>query len=186
VGPRGDAPSARFRAVAVTASLIAVVLLELFAVSAPPVKALNVAIHLYGRFNPPTGWSLNPAGASDPGPTLSVNQGDHVIMNLTSEDGTPHIFWIDYNGNGAIDTGEPESPQFTGTTMFSFDALQAGNFTYWCAIHKPTMRGTWVTNASGTTLPQERPFDYGPLLIAAIASAAVILAIVIWSRRRRR
>src|SRR5881628_2054345 len=56
-------------------------------------------------------------------------------------------------GNGVIDAGEPESPQFTGTILYTFDALRAGTFTYWCAIHAPSMRGAWVTNASTDSTP---------------------------------
>ena len=101
----------------------------------------------------PTGWSVTPGNESDPGPRISVNQGDRISMQLTSEDGTPHIFWIDYDNDGVIDGNEPQSPQFTGSTSFAFDALQPGTFTYWCAIHKPVMRGTWVTNVSDITPP---------------------------------
>ena len=102
---------------------------------------------------PPTGWSLTPGNETDPGPSRSANFGDRVTMQLTSDDGMPHIFWIDYNGNGVIDAGEPESPQFTGTILYTFDALRAGTFTYWCAIHAPSMRGAWVTNASTDSTP---------------------------------
>ena len=119
----------------------------------PSVAAAGVTIQLYGRFMTPTGWSVTPGNESDPGPLISVNRGDRVTMQLTSEDGTPHIFWIDYDNDGTIDAGEPQSLQFTGSTSFTFDALQAGTFTYWCAIHKPVMRGTWVTNASDITPP---------------------------------
>jgi hypothetical protein len=86
-----------------------------------------------------------------------VNQGDRVTILLTSDDGMNHVFWIDYNGNGAIDPDEPESNQFNGTTgtiQFVFDALRSGTFTYWCAIHWPTaMWGVWTTNASTDTIP---------------------------------
>jgi len=132
---------------------VAVVLLGFLAVSAPNARAAGVTVHLYGRILAPTGWSLTRGNETDPGPLLSVNQGDRVTMQLTSEDAAAHIFWIDYNGNNIIDTGEPESPQFTGTIQFTFDALQAGTFTYWCAIHAPSMRGTWVTNAAPDTTP---------------------------------
>lgn len=128
---------------------------------APPVQAADVSFFLYGRILSPTGWSLTPGNETDPGPMLSVNFGDRVTMQLTSEDAMPHIFWIDYNGNGVIDGGEPESPQFTGTILFTFDALRSGTFTYWCAIHAPSMRGTWVTNASA---------DATPPIISAVAA----------------
>jgi len=151
----------RLRAGSLASCLTAIVLLGFLIVSAHPANAADVTIRLYGRFVPPTGWSLTPGNETDPGPSLSVNVGDRVTMQLTSEDGTTHIFWIDYNGNGVIDGSEPESPQFTGTITFTFDALQPGTFTYWCAIHQPAMRGTWVTNAST---------DSTPPIISAVAS----------------
>ena len=147
------APEAWGRAVALALSLAAIGLLGVASAHAPLVQVADVTLHLYGRFAPPTGWSPTPGNETDPGPMLSANFGDHIALQLTSDDGMPHIFWIDYNGNGVIDAGEPESPQFTGTIWFMFDALRAGTFTYWCAIHAPSMRGTWVTNASTDSIP---------------------------------
>jgi len=164
VASRHHRPSGRFRAVPLATALPATVLLGFLTVAAPGARATDVTIHLYGRFPAPTGWSLTPGNETDPGPRLSVNQGDHVTMQLTSEDVMAHIFWIDYNGNGVIDTGEPESPQFTGTISFMFDALRSGTFTYWCAIHMPAMRGTWVTNASPDSIP--------PMISAVAANPA--------------
>lgn len=164
---RRRAPGARFRTVSFVTSLTATVLLGLLIVSVPLANASDVTIQLYGRFGSPTGWSLTPGSETDPGPALSVNHGDRVTMQLTSEDGAPHIFWIDYSGNGAINGGEPESPQFTGMILYTFDALQSGTFTYWCAIHKPSMQGTWVTNASTDSMPPTI------LAVAAIPPAQV-------------
>ncbi|HYY47169.1 MAG TPA: hypothetical protein VFA17_00625 [Thermoplasmata archaeon] len=138
-------------------ALATTALLGLVSGSAPSLKSGDPTIHLYGRIAAPTGWSLTPGTETDPGPSLSVNQGDRVTMQLTSEDGMDHVFWIDYDGNGRIDPGEPESLQFNGTTgtiQFSFDALRSGTFTYWCAIHWPAaMWGVWTTNASTDTIP---------------------------------
>jgi len=161
VDPRYRDSQGRFRT-ATQAALIAAAVVGILTVAVPTAKAADVTFHLYGRFSAPVGWSTTPGIETDPGPDLSVNQGDHVAIQLTSEDATPHIFWIDYNNNGVIDTGEPESAQFTGTIWFTFDALQAGTFTYWCAIHQPSMRGRWVTNASP---------DSAPPAVAAIAAS---------------
>jgi len=147
------APEAWGKAVARAFGLAAIGLLVVATAYAPPVQGADVTLHLYGRFAPPTGWSFTPGNETDPGPSISANFGDRVTIQLTSDDGMPHIFWIDYNGNGVIDAGEPESPQFTGTILYTFDALRAGTFTYWCAIHAPSMRGTWATNASPDSTP---------------------------------
>jgi len=153
VWSRKRAAEARRRAVALAFGLVSIGLLGFVTASGPLVRAADVTLVLHGRFTPPTGWSLTPGNETDPGPMLSVNFGDRVTIQLTSDDAMPHIFWIDYNGNGVIDAGEPESPQFTGTILYTFDALRAGTFTYWCAIHAPSMRGAWVTNASTDSTP---------------------------------
>ena len=150
---RKRAAEARRRAVALAFGLVSIGLLGFVTASGPLVRAADATLVLHGRFTPPTGWSLTPGNETDPGPMLSVNFGDRVTIQLTSDDAMPHIFWIDYNGNGVIDAGEPESPQFTGTILYTFDALRAGTFTYWCAIHAPSMRGAWVTNASTDSTP---------------------------------
>ena len=103
-------------------------------------------ITLYGRELPPRGWSLTPGDETDPGPTLQVNLGDQVRLHLVGEDGQPHAFFIDYNGDFNVTAGEPNSPEFTTETWLNFTADQAGFYTYWCAVHKPDMAGGWITN----------------------------------------
>lgn len=106
-----------------------------------------VEITLYGRDFPTPGWSLTPGNETDPGPTLRVNLGDEVRLRLVAEDGLPHVFYIDYDGNGLPTLGlEPISPEFTTETTLIFGASQAGVFTYWCAVHQPDMSGGWITN----------------------------------------
>jgi len=111
----------------------------------PSAKAASVTIHLYG--NAATGWGTSPGGETMPGPTLTVNKDDVVTLMLHSEDGLPHKFLLDYNGNGIPDAGEPTSPIFTSMTTIVFTASLAGTFTYLCTIHPVTMFGTWVTVA---------------------------------------
>ncbi|MEE9163514.1 MAG: Ig-like domain-containing protein, partial [Thermoplasmata archaeon] len=110
-----------------------------------------VEITLYGRDLPTPGWSLTPGDETDPGPTIRVNLGDEIRLRLISEDGLPHVFYIDYDGNGLPTLGlEPISLEFTTETMFNFTADQAGFFTYWCAVHQPRMFGGWITNGPPT------------------------------------
>lgn len=104
-------------------------------------------ITLYGRDFPTPGWSLTPGNETDPGPTIRVNLGDEIRLRLVSTDGFPHVFYIDYNGNGFPTPGvEPISQEYNTTTMFNFTADRAGFFTYWCAVHQPDMFGGWITN----------------------------------------
>jgi len=150
-GPSVVAP-ARRKVIALSA-LLTLVLLAGFVAKAPTARAGNVSLHLYGRYSSPTGWSLASGGETDPGPALSVNRGDHVTLQLTSDDGSYHIFWLDYNRYGQPQGNEPQSAQFTSGTTYVFDANQAGTFNYWCLVHKPAMRGTWMTNATSGTIP---------------------------------
>jgi len=106
----------------------------------------DVSFTLYGHMD--TGWGFTSGGETIPGPTMTVNEGDAVTMNLFGEDGSPHQFHIDYDGDGQVDAGEPVSSFFTGSTSFTFTANMAGTFTYRCTVHPFTMYGTWVTNAA--------------------------------------
>jgi len=116
-------------------------------------RAANVGIDLFGTGA--GGWSTSPGMETNPGPTLVVNLGDRVTMQLTSEDAPmEHTFWIDYNRNNVPDFGEPNSPIFAPVPItYVFDALQAGTFPYYCGVHSipgsstSPMRGTWITAA---------------------------------------
>jgi plastocyanin len=90
------------------------------------------------------GWGFSSGTITSPGPTMTVSQGDLVNLTLTSQDGFPHQLFVDYNGNGSPDAGEPTSPQFSSTINFQFTATLAGNFTYHCAIHPLVMRGAFI------------------------------------------
>ncbi|MEE8198856.1 MAG: hypothetical protein V3R48_04005, partial [Thermoplasmata archaeon] len=120
----------------------------------PHVRGDVVEITLYGRDLPTPGWSLTPGNEADPGPTIQVNLGDEIRLRLIAEDGLPHVFYIDYNGNGLPTLGsEPISAEFTTETTLNFTADQAGFFTYWCAVHQPDMSGGWITNDSDEDSP---------------------------------
>ncbi len=100
------------------------------------------SFHLFGTAL--LGWGFTSGTITSPGPTMTVSQGDLVNLTLTSQDGLPHQFFVDYNGNGSPDAGEPTSPQFSSTINFQFTATLAGGFTYRCVIHPLVMFGTFI------------------------------------------
>jgi len=120
-------------------------------VGVPNAHAISRTIMLKGSFA--TGWN-----GSNPGPTISVTQGDSVTLNLVSTDGAPHTFVIDVahagiipNPNCAVDKC---SSQFSSTTTFMFTAdMAAGTYSYYCSIHLQHMTGSLVVHSSTSTGP---------------------------------
>lgn len=162
------------RTIAVVVALFA----SLAALPSQTAGGSEVTMALYARFDSPRGWSTSPGAEAEPGPTIVVDVGDNVTLSLTSEDGRPHVFWVDYDdGSGAypdIDPDEPRSPAFSTTAVtYTFMARREGRFTYYCALHYPAMFGTFVARAppviilsdfyGGTSLtggvPREINFD---------------------------
>jgi len=94
---------------------------------------------LYGSFI--RGWGFTEVTMSIPGPEISFEEGVPVSITLISADGALHDFFVDYNGNGAIDSDEPRSSTFTSTTTFQFTPDRTGQFTYYCSFHRSTMYG---------------------------------------------
>jgi plastocyanin len=139
----------------------------------PKAKAATVNLHLYG--NATVGWGFSPGTMSHPGPLIEVHDGDLVNLTLTSQDGLPHQFFVDYNGNGLPNPpAEPESPQFTGTIVYSFTANTVGNVTYYCAIHPSIMNGPFHV------LPGIPEFP--ALLFLPIFMMLTLLAVVLLKR----
>lgn len=79
---------------------------------------------------------------------MAALQGDLANLTLTSQDGLPHAFSVDYNGNGVVDAGEPTSPTFSSTINFQFFATVAGTFKYYCTFHPGIMFGSFVVTAT--------------------------------------
>lgn len=96
-------------------------------------------ITLYGSAT--QGWGLTQQSMSIQGPDISFEEGVLVNMTLISADGMVHDFFVDYNGNGAINSGEPRSPTFSSTMNYQFTPDRTGQFTYYCSFHPTTMRG---------------------------------------------
>ncbi|HYT16632.1 MAG TPA: hypothetical protein VEO18_00080 [Thermoplasmata archaeon] len=121
------------------------------AIGPSPAKA--VSITLYGSFAAPAGWGWAATNITEPGPTLTVHQGDVITFHLFSNDSMAHELIIDLNNNRANDTGDQFSRQFsspTTATDFTYTADTAGTFNYFCGIHGYTAQhGSLVVQGTG-------------------------------------
>ena len=107
----------------------------------PKVHAVSHSVKLTGTSY--SGWN-----GTNPGPTITVTQGDSVSMTLVSGDGAPHTFTIDVDKDGVIPNPncamDKCSPSFTTTTPYPFTVdFGPGTYTYYCSLH-PKMQGTIV------------------------------------------
>src|SRR5207245_1739462 len=87
-----------------------------FAVSSPTLvrgaplgdrPAAALSITLYGSFSSPAGWGWAATNITEPGPTLTVHQGDVITFHLFAHDApTSRILVIDLNNNQVNDAGD--------------------------------------------------------------------------------
>lgn len=131
----------------------------------------TVSIHLYGSAT--QGWGFTPSTITSPGPALAFHKGDLVNLTLTSQDGAPHQFFVDYNGDHSPSPGEPTSPVFTATINYQFTADTIGAFTYYCAIHPLLMFGTFAV-----TTPPTQTTQIGKQLISLNPGTSTLLAFI--------
>jgi len=118
-----------------------------------PARADVESFTLYGGQS--SGWGFTSTSLTNPGPTITATLGDTVDLTLNSVDASVnvlHDWFIDYDNNLAVSTGEPHSNDFSGTTplAFSFTADRVGTFTYRCHYHPTTMTGQIVVQAAPT------------------------------------
>ena len=150
------------RALGIGVLVIAASFGVLFA-AAPPARAANVYLHLYGTTA--GGWSFTSGAETNPGPTITTNSTDVVTLNLTSDDGQPHIFLLDYNGNNNSQPWEPTSSTFSVTNAtLTFSSAPPGTYFYICDIHDFNMRGVWIVQ--GPPVPDTAP----PVIASATAN----------------
>src|SRR6266704_3468928 len=86
-------------------------------------------------------------------PTIAVTQGDSITLALSSSDGAPHRFLLDFDGDGVSDTTDcpstdPCSSSFTTIATISFTANTVGTYMYYCTIHYPYMAGHFNIQAA--------------------------------------
>ena len=101
-----------------------------------------------------SGWN---GSGINPGPLLTVSDGDTLTILFQSVDGISHSWFLDFNNNVLLDSNSNEvitrSPDFNSTTnpWFNFTRIVAlgtviphgGSFTYRCAQHAGFMYGTF-------------------------------------------
>jgi len=86
------------------------------------------------------GWGFTNATIRSPGPRFTLVAGTNVTFTFVSNDSNPavnHDFFIDYDGSGTWNVGEPRSQDFNSTATLTWPVHldRAGNFTYRCMYH---------------------------------------------------
>jgi plastocyanin len=144
--------------------------------SVPNAHATSRTVMLKGSFA--TGWN-----GTNPGPTISITQGDSVTLNLISTDGASHTFVIDVAHAGVIPnpncTADKCSNQFSSSTTFMFTAdMAAGTYSYYCSIHLQHMIGSLVVHSSTNAGPDfSATLNPNMLTVAQGSSASVALTL---------
>ena len=138
--------------------------------SVRPSPTSAVTISLYGSFSGPAGWGWTPNNITEPGPTLTVRQGDVITFHLFANDSMTHQLIIDLDNSHTNNTGDAFSVPFsskTTATIFTYTANTVGTFAYFCNIHTyNAQRGVLVVNGPPTA-PRS--------LAAAAGNAQVVL-----------
>ncbi len=121
--------------------------------SAPVAPSAVRTFTLYG--NSARGWGTTNASISEPGPSLTVNEGDTVTIHLYSNDTALHNWFIDFDGNQVPSAGEPSSADFSSATIavdytFTVPTGHVGTSTYRCRVHPTTMTGSITIQAAPT------------------------------------
>src|SRR5205809_152482 len=107
-----------------TAALAAVLLvaLTLPAVSSRAARdVLPMFLTLYG--DSIGGWGFTNATIRSPGPRFTLVAGTNVTFTFVSNDSNPavnHDFFIDYDGSGTWNAGEPRSQDFNSTATLTW------------------------------------------------------------------
>ena len=85
------------------------------------------------------GFAPNFGGfATIPGPTMIVNEGDIVTLNITNQSPVPHTVHLHGLDVDQINDGVPQTsfeiPGMMGTGSYSFPAPHPGTYMYHCHV----------------------------------------------------
>lgn len=110
---------------------LACLLLASVGLGLPVATAKDVPIRMYG--SRAAGWGLTNTSLTSPGPPLTVEVGDNVILNLSAVDTIQHNWFIDYDNDTFKDASEAGMTQTFGQTpvLFNFTVSNVtGTFRY--------------------------------------------------------
>jgi hypothetical protein len=127
------------------------------------------------------GWGPDPGNLSTPGPTLTMREGEPILVTVIGWDGSPHVFFVDVDGDGARDAGEPQSTTVLGTFETVTVSAPVGTHTYYCDIH-PGMQGTLVV-VPANPAPWGSAWILPLLFLVIVIGVPVVLFLI---RRRSR
>ncbi len=140
--------------------------------------AQTIMITLYASMANPSGWGLGPVNITNPGPTLTVNQGDTIMFHLFSADGATHMLVIDLDGSGTRSSGDIVSDPFNASGTSFFYPNTPGQFTYFCGTHELSMQWGTVVVRSTAPVSDNTPWLAGGVLVLLVA--AVGFAVYRW------
>lgn len=101
-----------------------------------PTKEFNITARTFAYTITPAGGGASTTDA------FTVNKGDHVILNITAQDVTHGFSMSPYVTSRSLNPGT--------TVRVEFDAIQSGNFTFFCTVTCGSghggMNGTMTVN----------------------------------------
>ncbi len=154
-------------------------------IAAPHVAAANVNISLFGsRLG---GWGATNTTITTPGPPLTVHVGDNVTLNLTSDDGVTHNWFIDYNGNNVSDGSEATStsPNFAGNVVWNFTVSNVTGTYQYRSDRTAGPGGDDFVNMWGniTILAAEGPGLFGGdnTVLVIVGSIVIVVAVLVFA-----
>ncbi len=153
--------------------------------ASPRAAAADVAFTLYGDNN--SGWGLLPSALSTPGPPLAADLGDNVTLVLSSTDGNPYRWYLDYDNDSVRDGNEPRSPTFREVPVqWNFTADTPGAFRYRAQSDPDVMWGNFTVR--NTTAPPGTPLrlDISLLVVIGITVGFVALLLAAGAVARRK
>jgi len=160
---------------------LAVLFISFVAIQFSDVKAATTRnFTLYGSYVE-GGWSFTSTiNDTTKNPTIVVEQGDTVNLTLISADENTHRFFVSYTNSSSPQSGDPQSPDFSGTINFNFTATPTvGTYTYYCYYHYTTMHGYFQVVPTGT-IP-----EFQPLTILASLAAITVVACFVYRKKRQ-
>src|SRR3989441_8137272 len=144
-------------------------------------QAVATSFTLYAAYS---GWNFSkPSGAN---PTITVTQGDTVSFNLIGEDSLPHLFLLDFDGNGVTADCPGSGPDKcsgnlpamgTGSVAPFTVTANPGSHFYYCLYHSPyAMVGKFVVQSPPDFTITASPTAIGPLNTRVAGTSTITVA----------